>query len=162
MAADRVAIVTGASRGLGRAIALRLAQDGHAVVAGFREQAEAAADVVRQIAAAGGRAVAVQADIARPEGAEALFEAAEHGFGGVDVLVNNAGLSVVEPLGVMEDAVFAQHFAVNVRGVFNMLKRAATRVRPGGPHRQPVFDRGCRQPAPAMAPMLRPRPRSRP
>ncbi|HEY6259288.1 MAG TPA: SDR family oxidoreductase [Xanthobacteraceae bacterium] len=130
--ADRVALVTGASRGLGRDIALRLGRDGFATVLNYREQAKAADEVARTIAADGGRAIAVRADVAEPAGAQALFDAAERVFGGVDVLVNNAGLSILAPLAEMDDLVFDQHFAVNVRGVFNMLKRAATRLRPGG------------------------------
>jgi 3-oxoacyl-[acyl-carrier protein] reductase len=130
--AEQVAIVTGASRGLGRAIALRLAADGYAVVANYRESAEAAEALVREIAAIGGRAVAVGADVAGAEGAENLFAATEAAFGGVDVLVNNAGLSITATIAEMEDAVFDRHFAINVRGVFNLLKRGATRLRQGG------------------------------
>ncbi|MEI9982315.1 MAG: SDR family oxidoreductase [Aliidongia sp.] len=130
--ADPVAIVTGASRGLGREIALRLAADGHAVAVNYRERAEEAETVVREIEAAGGQALAIQADIAEAAEAEKLFDAAEAAFGGIDVLVNNAGLSIIAPLAEMPDEVFDRHFAVNTRGVFNMLKRAARRLRPGG------------------------------
>jgi 3-oxoacyl-[acyl-carrier protein] reductase len=131
--ATRAAIVTGASRGIGRAIALRLARDGFAVVvnyAGRRDDAEA---VVSEIERSGGRAVAVQADVSDPAQAAGLFERAEAAFGGdVDVLVNNAGLLQVSPLAETDDAAFGRLVAVNITGAFNMMREAARRLREGG------------------------------
>ena len=130
--ATKAAIVTGASRGIGRAIALRLARDGFAVVvnyAGRRDDAEA---VVSEIERSGGRAVAVQADVSDPVQAAGLFERAEAAFGGgVDVLVNNAGLLQVSPLAETDDAAFGRLVAVNITGAFNMMREAARRLREG-------------------------------
>ncbi|KQQ88432.1 SDR family oxidoreductase [Massilia sp. Leaf139] len=131
---DKVAIVTGASRGIGRAIALRLAQDGFAVTVNYASRAGDAQEVVDQIAAAGGRALAVQGDVASAADCARLFEATENAFGGVDVLVNNAG--VIQPgttlLADTSDELYERIFAINTRGTFNMLRLAATRLRQGG------------------------------
>ncbi|TGT56974.1 SDR family NAD(P)-dependent oxidoreductase, partial [Mesorhizobium sp. M2E.F.Ca.ET.166.01.1.1] len=90
MQKTRTAIVTGASRGIGAAIAERLAQDGIAVIVNYARGKDAADEVVSVIEAAGGKALAVQADIGEPGGMAALFDAAEKVFGGIDILVNNA------------------------------------------------------------------------
>ena len=131
---DKVAIVTGASRGIGRAIALRLAQDGFAVTVNYASRAGDAQEVVDQIAAGGGRARAVQGDVANAADCARLFEATENAFGGVDVLVNNAG--VIQPgttlLADTSDELYERIFAINTRGTFNMLRLAATRLRQGG------------------------------
>jgi 3-oxoacyl-[acyl-carrier protein] reductase len=88
----RSAIVTGASRGIGAAIAERLARDGFSVVVNYAGSAAAAADVVKRIEQSGGRAIAVQADVSDASAVAKLFDAAQVAFGGVDVLVNNAGI----------------------------------------------------------------------
>lgn len=130
----KVAIVTGASRGIGRAIALRLAQDNIAVVVNYAHRASDADEVVQAIEAAGGRAIALQGDVANASDCARLFDAAEAQFGGVDIVINNAG--VIQPgttmLADTDDALYERIFAINTRGTFNMLRLAATRMRANG------------------------------
>jgi 3-oxoacyl-[acyl-carrier protein] reductase len=128
----RVAIVTGASKGIGAAIAKRLAADGAAVVVNFAHGRAAAEQVVQDIERSGGRAIAVQADIADPAGMPALFDAAEAAFGGADILVNNAGIMVLSPIAAADDALFERQVAINLGGVFRGLREAARRLREGG------------------------------
>ncbi|WP_440409407.1 SDR family oxidoreductase [Neorhizobium petrolearium] len=129
---QRVAIVTGASKGIGRAIALRLARDGIAVVVNYATGREAADATVAEIERSGGKAVAVQADIGSPTAAAALFDAAEKSFGGIDILVNNAGIMKLAPLADMDDATFEQHIAINLTGTFRGIREAGRRLRDGG------------------------------
>jgi len=131
---NQVAIVTGASRGIGAAIAQRLAKDGYAVVVNYAGSAAEADAVVSAIAAAGGSAVAIQADVADPAAVNALFEQAIAQLGRVDVLVNNAGVmaSDLPHLADTDDATFDRLFAVNVKGSFNTMRAAATRLQQGG------------------------------
>src|SRR4051794_14192974 len=98
MTQQRVAIVTGASRGIGRAIATKLAADGAAVIVGFSGNTAAAAEVVEQITAAGGQAVAAGADVADEKAVAAMFDLAEQTWGGIDVVVNSAGLMKLAPI----------------------------------------------------------------
>jgi len=128
----RTAIVTGASRGIGAAIAQRLAADGFAVVVNYARGRDEAQSVVRAIEGGGGRAVAVQADIGASGGMPALFDAAEAAFGGVDVLVNNAGIMKLSPLAQTDDALFEQQVAINLGGVFRGMREAARRLRDNG------------------------------
>lgn len=129
-----VAIVTGASRGIGAAIATRLAREGHAVVVNYAGRADEAQQVVAQIESAGGRAIAVQADVADAAAVRALFDAAEAAFGRIDVLVNNAG--VMPPqlphLADTSDDEFDRLVQINLRGTFNTLREAARRLQRGG------------------------------
>lgn len=129
---NRSAIVTGGSRGIGAAIAQRLAVDGFAVIVNYANGKDAAEEVVARIAAAGGRALAVQADLSDPAGAATLFDAAEREFGGADVLVNNAGVMKLAPIAKADDALFDAHLAINLGGVFRGMREAATRLRNGG------------------------------
>jgi NADPH:quinone reductase-like Zn-dependent oxidoreductase/NAD(P)-dependent dehydrogenase (short-subunit alcohol dehydrogenase family) len=131
-APPRTAIVTGASRGIGRAVALRLARDGLAVVVNYSGNATKAKEVVQQIAAGGGRALAVQADVAKAADVERLFEEAERAFGAVGVVVNSAGIMKMMPLATASAEDFDATFATNVRGTFNVLQQAARRVSDGG------------------------------
>ena len=130
----QVAIVTGASRGIGAAIAGRLARDGMAVVVNYAGNAEEAAKVVDMITAAGGQAIAVKADVSKPAEVRALFEEGERQFGGVDIVVNNAG--VMPPnlphLADTDDQTFDNMVAVNLKGSFNAMREAAQRLRSGG------------------------------
>ncbi|RWQ42505.1 MAG: SDR family oxidoreductase [Mesorhizobium sp.] len=128
----RAALVTGASKGIGAEIARRLALDGFSVVVNYARGAEAADSVVREIEAAGGVAIAVQADVGDPKGVARLFDAGEQAFGGLDVLVNNAGIMKLTPLAGMDDADFDRQIAVNLGGVFRGMREGARRLRDGG------------------------------
>jgi 3-oxoacyl-[acyl-carrier protein] reductase len=128
----KVAIVTGASRGIGAAVARRLATDGFAVVVNYSSNSNTAAKLVRDLEAGGGEALAVQADISDPQAVRRMFDVAETDFGGVDVLVNNAGIMKLAPLAQVDDAMFDQTIAINLKGVFNGLREAANRLRDGG------------------------------
>jgi 3-oxoacyl-[acyl-carrier protein] reductase len=129
--ANKVAIVTGASRGIGAAVAERLARDGFAVVVNYAGQAAPAEALVGRIEAVGGRALPVQADVSDPAAVRRMFDAAEAALGGVDVLVNNAGIMILSTVAKTEDAVLDRQIAVNLKGTFNTLREAATRLRSG-------------------------------
>ncbi|QDL93222.1 SDR family oxidoreductase [Paroceanicella profunda] len=128
----RAAIVTGSSRGIGAATARRLARDGYAVTVNCLSSTDLAAQVVAGIEAEGGRAIWLQADVADPDAVRALFAANEEAFGGVDVVVGNAGIMNVGPFADMTDAAFDRMIATNVKGGFNTLREAARHVRDGG------------------------------
>ncbi|MDZ5444217.1 SDR family oxidoreductase [Micromonospora sp. 4G57] len=129
---DRVAIVTGGSRGIGAESARRLAADGFAVVVGYSGSAAEADRVVSDITTAGGRAVAVRADVADETAVAAMFEIAEQTFGGVDVVVNSAGIMILAPLADFDLDAFDRMQRVNVRGTFVVDQQAARRLRAGG------------------------------
>ena len=129
---QQVAIVTGASRGIGAAIAQRLAEDGYKVAVNYASNAQEAERTVERLRAAGHTALAVQADVEKADQVRALFDTAERELGKVDVLVNNAGILKTMPLADTSDELFAQTFAVNVQGSFNTLREAAARLNDGG------------------------------
>jgi 3-oxoacyl-[acyl-carrier protein] reductase len=129
---QKVAIVTGASRGIGRAIALTLAQRGFAVLVNYAGATLDAEDAVSAITKAGGTAITFKADVPSPAEVAALFDEAERRFGGIDVLVNNAGVMAPSKLVDATDEDFDRHFAINVRGSFNAMREAARRLRDGG------------------------------
>ncbi len=129
---NKVAIVTGASRGIGAAVAERLARDGFTVVVNYSGNEAAAEALVRKIEAAGGRALSARADVADPAAVARLFDAAETAFGGVDVLVNNAGIMPLSSIADTDDAAFERLVDVNFKGTFNALREAARRLRDGG------------------------------
>jgi 3-oxoacyl-[acyl-carrier protein] reductase len=128
----KVAIVTGASRGIGAAIAERLAADGFTVVVNYAGRAAEAEAVAAKIEAAGDRAITAQADISDPAAVAKMFDAAQAAFGGVDVLVNNAGVMKLATIADSDDALFDSQIAVNLKGVFNTLREAGRRLREGG------------------------------
>ncbi|CAM5254592.1 SDR family oxidoreductase [Streptomyces violaceorubidus] len=128
----RVAIVTGGSRGIGRAVAQKLAEDGLAVVVNYAHGAEAADEAVAAITGAGGRAVAVQADVAEEKEVGALFDRAEEEFGGVDVVVNAAGRMTLSPIADLDLAALDAMHRTNIRGTFVVAQQAARRLRAGG------------------------------
>jgi 3-oxoacyl-[acyl-carrier protein] reductase len=128
----KTAIVTGASRGIGAAIAERLGADGFAVVVNFAGNAEDADAHVARIRATGGTATAIQADVSNSEAMRGLFDGAEAAYGGVDVLVNNAGIMQLSPMAETDDAFFDRHVAINLKGVFNGMREASKRLRSGG------------------------------
>ena len=128
----KAAIVTGASRGIGAAIAERLAQDGFAVVVNYAGNAALADAVVARIVQAGGKALAVRADVSDPAAMRAMFEETERAFGGVDVLVNNAGVMALAKIADADDETFDRIVGINLKGTFNGLREAARRLRQGG------------------------------
>jgi 3-oxoacyl-[acyl-carrier protein] reductase len=128
----RVAIVTGASRGIGAEVAGRLAADGLTVIVNYAGQASDAQAVVSRIESEGGRAFAVQADVQAPEQVARLFDTVDRTCGGVDVVVNNAGVMALAPLVDTDDATFDRMVAVNFKGTFNTLREGARRIRSGG------------------------------
>ncbi|MBG0823105.1 SDR family oxidoreductase [Planomonospora sp. ID91781] len=132
MSDQRVAVVSGGSRGIGKAIALALAARGCAVVVGFQGSASAAARVAEEITASGGRAIPVRADVADEGAVAEMFDAAERSFGGVDVVVNSAGRLSLSPIADLDlDELDALH-RTNIRGAFVMAREAARRLRAGG------------------------------
>lgn len=132
MSTNKVAIVTGASRGIGAAVAKRLASDGFTIVVNFADNAEAAESVVTEIETAGGTALTVQADVSDPAAVVRMFDATETAFGGVDVLVNNAGIMKLSPMANCDDALIDSQIAINLKGSIYTMREAAKRLRDGG------------------------------
>ncbi len=129
---NKVAIVTGASRGIGAAIAERLARDGFTVVVNYSGNAAPAEELARKIEQAGGRALTAKADVSDAGAVRRMFDAAEAAFGGIDVLVNNAGIMALSPISDAQDADFDRLMDVNLKGTFNTLREAGKRLRNGG------------------------------
>ena len=128
----KVALITGASRGIGAVIAQQLAKEGFAVVINYANSASEATALVAELREAGHQAIAVQADVAKATDVARLFDETEQQLGKVDVLVNNAGVLKVLPLALYSDEDYEQTFNINTRGTFNTLREAATRLNSGG------------------------------
>lgn len=132
MEKHKVAMVTGASGGIGRAVAVRLARDGFAVVVHYAGNARKAEEAVAEIMRAGGTAIAVQADVASAEDVERLFTQTLDAFGTIDVVVNCAGIMELSPIADGNLASFDKVIATNLRGAFVVLGQAARHVSTGG------------------------------
>jgi 3-oxoacyl-[acyl-carrier protein] reductase len=132
MSNPQVALITGASRGIGAAIARRLAADGFAVVVNYVSNKAEAKKVVDAIESNGGRAIAVQGDVADASQVRSLFDTIEAQLGRIDVVVNNAGIMTLSTIAETDDAAFDRLLAVNLRGTFNTLREAAPRLKAGG------------------------------
>ncbi|MEG4092585.1 SDR family oxidoreductase [Microcoleus sp. Pol12B4] len=130
--AGKVAIVTGASRGIGRAIALRLSEEGASVVVNYARGSEQAKEVVSAIEAAGGKALAVQADVSKTAEICDLFDRTLGTYSQVDILVNNAGVILYKPIAEVTEAEFDNLFSINVKGTFFACQEAAKRMADGG------------------------------
>lgn len=129
---NKVAVVTGASKGIGAAIAKSFASEGAAVVVNYASSRAGADQVVKDIAAAGGRAIAVQGDVAKAADVERLFAETQKAFGRLDVLVNNAGVYAFSPLEEVKEAEFHRIFDTNVLGTILATREAAKYLREGG------------------------------
>ncbi|MCX2454378.1 SDR family oxidoreductase [Pedobacter sp. PLR] len=125
---DKVILVTGASRGIGASIAHNLAAAGAKVIVNYAGSKEAADQTVNEILGKGGEAIAIQADVSNSAAVKTLFDQAIAHYGRVDVLVNNAGIMITKLLKDTTDEDFAKQFDVNVKGTFNTMREAATRL----------------------------------
>lgn len=131
-AENKVALVTGASRGIGAAIAERLAAEGFTVLVNYSRGAAEAEALVQKIQQAGGNAMSAQADVSDAAAVRKMFDSAEQAFGGIDVLVNNAGIMTLSAMAEFDDADFDRLVDINLKGTFNTLREAAKRLRNGG------------------------------
>lgn len=130
--AGKVAIITGSSRGIGRAIALKLAGNGASVVVNYAGNATKAEEVVAEIDKLGGQAIALQADVSKVADIQSLFEQTIKRFGKVDILVNNAGIAFYKPITETTEADFDKIYAINVKGTYFACQQAALHMSQGG------------------------------
>lgn len=128
----KVAIVTGASRGIGRQIAIQLAQSGAKVVVNYATNREKADEVVKMIEQSGGEAVAIAADVSKVSEVQALFAQAIERFGRLDILVNNAGIMECKPIEDVTEEMFDRHVAINVKGTYFACQQAMQHMENGG------------------------------
>jgi 3-oxoacyl-[acyl-carrier protein] reductase len=128
----KIALVTGSAKGIGRAIALRLAQDGAAIVVNYSGSAQQAQETVGLIEKAGGTAFSVQADVSKVADVQRLFDSCFKRLGRLDILVNNAGVMFTKPVADVGEEEYDRLFAVNVKGAFFCCQQAAKRMAEGG------------------------------
>lgn len=129
---EKVMLVTGASKGIGAAIAKDAAKAGAKVIVNYSSNPDLAAEVVKEIKALGSDAIAVKADVSKAGEVKSMFDTAIEHFGKIDILVNNAGIMLLKPLKDTTDEEYDRQFDVNVRGTFNTLREAATRLADNG------------------------------
>jgi 3-oxoacyl-[acyl-carrier protein] reductase len=129
---SKVALVTGASRGIGAEVSRRLARDGFRIVVNFAGSTDAAQAVAEEIRSGGGEAILAQADVSDAQAVASMFDAAIEAFDGVDVVVNNAGIMKLAPVAELTDDVIDRTIATNLKGVFNVCREAARRIRNNG------------------------------
>ncbi|GAB7527086.1 SDR family oxidoreductase [Paraburkholderia sp. 2C] len=129
---EKVALVTGAARGIGASVASRLAADGFAVAINYASSSKEAEALVAELREEGTMAIAVKADVADPVDVRRMFDTVEKELGKVDVLVNNAGVMTVVPLNDTTDEAFERTMNTNVRGTFNTMREAWSRIAEGG------------------------------
>jgi len=127
-----VAIVTGASRGIGAAVAKRLAEDGFSVAVNYANNEKEAQNVVEEIKSLGGQAIAIKADVSQAIDVAELFDSTESTLGSPDVLVNSAGIMELSPLAQCSDDIFEKMVSVNFKGTFNTLREATNKMKDGG------------------------------
>ncbi|MBD1362878.1 SDR family oxidoreductase [Mucilaginibacter sp. ZT4R22] len=125
---QKVILVTGASRGIGAAIAHKLASQGAKVIVNYAGGKDAAAETVNSIISKGGEAIALQADVSKADEVKALFDNAIAHYGRIDVLVNNAGIMITKLIKDTTDEDFTRQFDINVRGTFNTMREAAAKL----------------------------------
>jgi 3-oxoacyl-[acyl-carrier protein] reductase len=125
---DKVILVTGASRGIGAAIARKLSSEGAKIIVNYAGGKDAADQVVAEIKEKGGDAIAVQGDVSKSTDVKNLFDTAIAHYGKIDVLVNNAGIMILKPIKDTTDEEFERQFDINVKGTFNTLREAATKL----------------------------------
>ncbi|MBW2433779.1 MAG: SDR family oxidoreductase [Deltaproteobacteria bacterium] len=128
----KIALVTGASRGIGRAIARRLSLDGAAVAVNYISNANSAAETAAEIKAGGGDAIALQADVSKLEDIHRLFDQTIEHFGRIDILINNAGIRISKNVADIDEAEYDRLFAINVKGTFFACQLAARQLSAGG------------------------------
>src|ERR1700684_3403221 len=128
----KTALVTGASRGIGKAVAKRLAHDGFAVVVNYESNVKEADATVAEIKSDGGQAIAVKADVGSAADVEQMFDETVKAFGTVDVVVNNSGIMPLSPIGKGDAALFDKVIQTNLRGTFLVMAQAAQRLAGGG------------------------------
>lgn len=128
----KVAMVTGASRGIGRQVAIQLAKAGAKVVVNYSSSREKADEVVKTIEQFGGQAAAIRADVSKVAEVEALFSETLERFGRVDILINNAGVMANVTISDVTEEIFDRHFALNVKGTYFACQQAMKHMAPGG------------------------------
>jgi len=129
---NKVILITGASRGIGAVLAEKMANAGGKIIVNYAGSKDLAEDLVRKITASGAEAIAVQADVSKPSDVKRMFDVSIEKFGRIDVLVNNAGIMINKLIKDVTDEDFTKQFDINVKGVFNTLREAATRLADNG------------------------------